>query len=197
MDLADITYFFDCCMGQWSIERTYHYLPQQEVERSHTDFRVEAITPDRRRQVLADNDYSQVYDSQIGVGNGGGSNIDALPGFQLAFHTVSDRGEEVTQELGALFVPTHQDGDILTGDYLRDRAYEEDRPIISTFRYDQSNRELLMTTPYTRVVSVDSILLVNPTLRIRRILNYQRPAEGEPMDTLVLVGFGVEQKVDG
>lgn len=52
-----------------------------------------------------------------------------------------------------------------------------------------------MTTPYTRVVSVDSILLVNPTMRIRRILNYQRPEAGQPLDTLVLVGFGVEQKV--
>jgi hypothetical protein len=51
-----------------------------------------------------------------------------------------------------------------------------------------------MTTHYTRVVSVDSIILVNPTMRIRRILNYQRPAEKEPMDTLVLAGFGIEQK---
>jgi hypothetical protein len=34
-------------------------------------------------------------------------------------------------------------------------------------------------------------------MRIRRILNYRRPAEGEALDTLVLVGFGVEQKVEG
>ena len=183
MDLADITYFFDCCIGHWSIERTYHYLTHQEIERSHTDFRVDAITPDLRRKVLADNGYGDV------------DNIDALPGFQLAFHTVSDKGEQVSQELRALFVPKQQEGTVLTGDYLRDRAYEEDRPIVSSFRYDQSTRELLMTTPYTKVVSVDSILLVNPTMRIRRILNYKRPAEGEPMDTLVLVGFGVEQKV--
>jgi hypothetical protein len=26
------------------------------------------------------------------------------------------------------------------------------------------------------------------------ILNYQRPEAGQPLDTLVLVGFGVEQK---
>ena len=168
MDLADITYFFDCCVGHWSIDRTYHYLTHQEIERSHTDFRVDAITPALRRQ---------------------------LPGFQLAFRTVSEKGEEVSQELRALFVPRQQEGTVLTGDYLRDRAYEEDRPLVSTFRY--SNRELLMTTPYTRVVSVDSILLVNPTMRIRRILNYRRPAEGEALDTLVLVGFGVEQKVEG
>jgi hypothetical protein len=185
MDLADITYFFDCCIGQWSIERTYHYMAQQEIERSHTDFRVDAITPDLRRKVLTDNGYGKVDD------------IDSLPGFQLAFHTVSDKGEEVTQELRALFVPQQQVGTVLRGDYLRDRAYEEDRPIISSFTYDQSNHELLMTTPYTKVVSVDSILLVNPTTRIRRILNYKRPAEGEPLDSLVLVGFGVEQKVSG
>jgi hypothetical protein len=185
MDLADITYFFDCCIGQWSIERTYHYMAQQEIERSHTDFRVDAITPDLRRKVLTDNGYGKVDD------------IDSLPGFQLAFHTVSDKGEEVTQELRALFVPQQQVGTVLRGDYLRDRAYEEDRPIISSFTYDQSNHELLMTTPYTKVVSVDSILLVNPTTRIRRILNYKRPAKGEPLDSLVLVGFGVEQKVSG
>lgn len=183
MDLADITYFFDCCIGQWSIERTYHYIAQQEVERSHTDFRVDAITPELRRKVLTDNGYGEV------------ENIDRLPGFQLSFHTVSDKGEEVTQELRALFVPKQQAGTVLSGDYLRDRAYEEARPIISSFTYDQSNRELLMTTPYTKIVSVDSILLVNPTMRLRRILNYVRPAQGEALETLALVGFGVEEKL--
>ena len=51
-----------------------------------------------------------------------------------------------------------------------------------------------MTTHYTRVVSVDSITLINPNLRIRKILNYQRPPEGQPLENVVLVGFGVEQK---
>ena len=182
MDLADITYFFDCCIGQWSIERTYHYIAQREVERSHTEFRVDAITPDLKQKVLTDNAYGDV----------GG--LDDLPGFRLGFHTVSEKGEEVSQELRMLFVPKQQDGHFLEGDYLRDRAYEESRPIISEFRFNTQTRELLMTTRYTKVVSVDSILLVNPTMRIRRILNYQRPAAGEPLDTLVLVGFGVEQK---
>jgi len=183
MDLSDINYFFDCCMGQWSIERTYHYLTHQEVERSHTDFRVDPITPDLRRKVLVDNDYPEVHD------------LNQLPGFQLEFHTVSDKGEKVSQELRALFVPKGQVDGVITGDYLRDRAYEEARPIVSTFRYDPTTRELLMTTPYTRVVSVDSILLINPAMRIRRIFNYQRPADRQPLDTLILVGFGVEQKV--
>ncbi|NEO63373.1 MAG: phycobiliprotein lyase, partial [Moorea sp. SIO4G2] len=43
--------------------------------------------------------------------------------------------------------------------------------------------------------SVDSITLINPNLRIRKIINYQRPLESEPLDKVVLVGFGVEQKV--
>ncbi len=183
MDLSDFHYFFDCCVGNWQTERTYHYLTHQDVERSHTEFRVDAITPDLKQKVLADNGYGEVTE------------LDPLPGFRLGFHTVSEKGEEVSQELRMLFVPKQQDNGVLEGDYLRDRAYEEARPIISHFRYDPANRELLMTTRYTKVVSVDSILLVNPQMRIRRILNYQRPAEGSPLDTLVLVGFGVEQKV--
>lgn len=185
MDLNAIHYFFDCCLGRWSIERTYHYLRHQLVERSHTDFYVEAITPELRRQVLADNHYP--------VPEGG--DLDQLPGFQLRFQTVSETGEEVSQELRALFVPRQQQGEVLTGDYLRDRAYEEARPIISSFSYNANHRELLMTTPYTQVVSVDSITLINPNLRIRRILNYQRPELDQPLDTLRLVGFGVEQKI--
>jgi hypothetical protein len=54
-----------------------------------------------------------------------------------------------------------------------------------------------MTTHYQRVVSVDSITLVNPTLRLRRILNYHRPAtEDAPLDQIALAGFGVEQKIN-
>ncbi len=182
MDLTDINYFFDCCIGHWDIERTYHYLTHQEIERSHTDFKVNPITPELKQKVLADNEYRE------------GLDLSQMPGFQLVFHTVSDKGEEVSQELCALFVPKEQEGSLITGDYLRDRAYEEARPIISSFAYNQDNRELLMTTYYTRVVSVDSITLINPKMRIRKILNYQRPDPGAPMDQLVLVGFGVEQK---
>ena len=186
MDLANFYYFFDCCVGSWATERTYHYLSHQEVERSRTDFQEDAITPELKRQVLTDNGYENLDRPEM---------IASLPGFRLGFHTVSEKGEEVSQELRMLFVPLQQNGDILEGSYLRDRAYEEARPIISHFRYDGSSRELLMTTRYTQVVSVDSIILVNPTLRLRRILNYVRPPEGEPLTTLSLVGFGVEQKV--
>ena len=59
MDLTDINYFFDCCIGHWDIERTYHYLAHNEIERSHTDFQVDPITPELKRKVLADNEYGE------------------------------------------------------------------------------------------------------------------------------------------
>lgn len=183
MDTSKLQNFFDCCLGHWDIERTYHYLTRQEVERSHTKYEVKSLTPELQRKVLVDNQYD--------VSN----QEETLSGFQLSFHTVSEKGEEVAQSLNALFVPKQQQGDILEGDYLRDRAYEEARPIVSRFRFDPEISELLMTTPYTQVVSVDSIMLVNPNLRIRKIINYDRPPEGEPLKNVRLVGFGVEQKV--
>ncbi|MGD1931243.1 MAG: phycobiliprotein lyase [Leptolyngbyaceae cyanobacterium] len=183
MDLQTFHNFFDCCVGQWISERTYHYLSHQEIERSRTEFTVAPITPDLKQKVLDDNQYGDV------------DHIDTLPGFRLGFHTVSEKGEEVSQELRLLFVPKLDGDGWLEGDYLRDRAYEEDRPIISHFRYGLSDRELLMTTRYTKVISVDSITLVNPDLRIRRILNYQRPpVDHAPLETVLLAGFGVEQK---
>lgn len=173
--------FFEACVGSWATERTYHYLTHQEVERSRTEFAIEPVTLERKAQVLADNQYSEQPD------------LASLPGFHLAFETVSEKGERVNQALNMLFVP-QVDGEMVVGDYLRDRAYEESRPIVSQFRFNPTNRELLMTTTYTRVVSVDSITLIHPSLRIRKILNYRRPAEGEALQEVVLVGFGVEQK---
>ncbi|WP_008314426.1 phycobiliprotein lyase [Leptolyngbya sp. PCC 6406] len=182
--IQDFQSFFDCCVGDWISERTYHYLSHQEIERSRTTFRVDPISLDLKQKVLADNHYE--YEAPEA--------LESLPGFRLGFHTVSEAGEEVSQELRMLFIPQEDSAGVLAGDYLRDRAYEEERPIISRFRYTLTSRELLMTTRYTKVVSVDSITLVNPTLRVRRILNYQRPAADGPLETLLLAGFGVEQK---
>ncbi|MEO1403625.1 MAG: phycobiliprotein lyase, partial [Cyanobacteria bacterium J06635_1] len=109
--------FFDHCVGRWSTERTYHYLTDQEVERSHTDFEVTPLRSDRKQKVLTDNQYASV------------PNLEDLPGFSMAFDTVSEKGEKVSQSLNLLFVPQPEDGPILAGDYLRDRAYEEARPI--------------------------------------------------------------------
>lgn len=178
------TAFFDACVGTWITERTYHYLTQQEVERSHTEFVIQPVTVDRKQQVLVDNQYPIPPD------------LDSLPGYHLEFATVSDKGDRVNQVLNMLFVPQQQDGDLIQGDYLRDRAYEESRPIVSHFQFNPENRELLMTTTYTKVISVDSITLINPKLRIRKILNYRRPDANEPLKDVVLVGFGVEQKME-
>lgn len=182
IETAKFQNFFDCCVGNWATERTYHYMAREEVERSHTDFSVYPLTADLKTKVLTDNQYAIPED------------LDVLPGYHLAFDTVSDKGERVSQQLNLLFVPKGQTGSTIEGDYLRDRAYEEAKPIISQFHFHTDTRELLMTTFYTRVVSVDSITLVNPNLRIRKILNYERPADGKPLENVVLVGFGVEQK---
>lgn len=182
LNVDPLNYFFDCCVGHWDIERTYHYLSHQQVERSHTEFEVVPIPLDLKAKVLIDNGYAEPPD------------LEPLPGFRMKFHTVSETGEEVSQELRTVFVPHRQHGQILEGAYLRDRAYEEARPIVSDFSYNAQTHELLMTTRYTQVVSVDSITLINPNLRIRRIYNYRRPTEGEPLETMLLVGFGVEQK---
>ena len=174
--------FFADCVGNWVSERTYHYLSQQEIERSRTEFTVKPLTSEQKFQVLTDNAYEE------------SNSLEAFPGFNLGFYTINDKGEEVSQNLNLMFVPTTESGNLLEGDYLRDRAYEEARPIVSHFRFNSVTKELLMTTNYTRVVSVDSITLTNPNLRIRKILNYQRPLEGQPLEKILLAGFGVEQK---
>jgi hypothetical protein len=174
--------FFAACVGSWTTERTYHYLSQQEVERSHTEFIINPLNNDGKLKVLDDNQYPTRPD------------LDNLPGYNLGFHTVSERGDEVKQNLNLIFVPQQETNGYLEGDYLRDRAYEEAKPIISHFRFYAPTRELLMTTNYTQVISVDSITLVNPNLRIRKIINYRRPDAGEPLTDVSLVGFGVEQK---
>lgn len=182
MGISEFQEFFDNCVGGWATERTYHYLTQQEVERSRTEFVVEPITQDIKVKVLEDNMFD--IPSDLGV----------LPGYHLKFQTVSEKGEKVSQQLNMLFVTQMEETNILQGKYLRDRAYEEERPIVADFRFDITKRELLMTTNYTDVIAVDSITMINPNLRIRKILTYRRPNEGQPLEELVLVGFGVEQK---
>lgn len=175
--------FFACCVGNWKTERTYHYVLRKEVERSRTEFEINPLTTTQKLKVLQDNSYLLP------------ETVDPLPGFALSFYTISEHGEEVSQSLNLMFVPKGESEGYLEGDYLRDRAYEEAQPIVSYFRFDLQSRELLMKTQYTRIVSVDSITLINPELRIRKIINYQRPPEGQPLNQVVLVGFGVEQKV--
>ena len=181
--MAPFQAFFECCIGSWETERTYHYLKHQEVERSHTEFEVVPLDSVIKTKVLSDNQYEVPLE------------LETLPGFQLSFSTLSEKGEAVSQTLNMLFVPKQMEEGLLVGDYLRDKAYEEAKPMISQFRFNPETNGLLMTTKYTRVVSVDSIQFINPGLRIRKIFNYQRPEAGQPLDTMLLVGFGVEQKV--
>ncbi|MDY6782319.1 MAG: phycobiliprotein lyase [Cyanobacteriota bacterium] len=183
MTNSEFQTFFDCCVGSWVAERTYHYLTSPDVERSRTEFHVEPLNNKLKHKVLSDNQYATPPD------------LETLPGFHLGFFTRSEKGDEVAQELNFLFVPRQEESEMLEGDYLRDRAYEESRPIVSHFRFHTATRELLMTTNYTRVISSDSITLVNPNLRIRKIVNYLRPTEEIPLESVMLVGFGVEQKV--
>ena len=175
--------FFNDCVGSWVSERTYHYLMDKNIERSRTEFTVKPLNSEQKTKVLSDNAYQQM------------SNLDSFPGFNLGFYTINEKGEEVQQNLNLMFVPTTESANFLEGDYLRDRAYEEARPIISHFRFDSITKELLMTTNYTRVVSVDSITLTNPNLRIRKILNYLKPPADRPLEKVILAGFGIEQKV--
>ncbi len=182
MNTTEFQAFFDCCVGSWVTERTYHYLTHKEVERSRTEFTITPLSSALKTKVLQDNKYLLA------------SELDNLPGFSLEFYTISEKGEEVTQQLNLLFVPKSENNGYLAGDYLRDRAYEEAKPIVSQFRFEKATRELLMTTYYTRVVSVDSITLINPNLRLRKILNYQRPEAEQELLNVILVGFGVENK---
>lgn len=186
MNTAVFEQFFADCVGNWQSDRTYHYLTHKEIERSQTTFEVAPLTSDRKAKVLSDNAYEEL------------DNLANLPGFNLGFYTISETGEEKKQNLNLMFVPKSETGvlnELLEGDYLRDRAYEESRPIISDFRFNSSTKELLMTTNYTQVVSVDSITLINPTMRIRKIINYAKPPVSSPLEEVLLVGFGVEKKL--
>jgi len=176
--------FFDACVGTWIAERTYHYVTEQNVERSRTQFIIQPLTIENKSKVMTDNQYSLKSD------------LETLPGYHLEFSTVSEKGDRVNQSLNFLFIPHEVDGTGLLGDYLRDRAYEEARPIISRFHFNLATRELLLTTPYRYIVSVDSIMLISPKLRVRKILNYHRPDGNKPLQDLSLAGFGVEQKIE-
>jgi hypothetical protein len=182
MNHPEFDRFFECCVGTWKSERTYHYLNAAQVERSRTEFTVAPVAPDLKLKVLSDNQRPPHPE------------VDRLQGYHLEFNTISETGEQVAQQLNLLFVPTQGNEETIEGDYLRDRAYEEAKPMVADFRFHIPSRELLMTTHYTQVVSVDSITLINSQLRIRKIINYQRPPAGQRLDTVLLVGFGVERK---
>ena len=117
-------------------------------------------------------------------------------GFRVEFLTkMASQDELVRAGTNLAFVPEEvYDGGVIAGAYYRDLGYEESAPIKARFVFDCGKMELVMTTFYTSVVSVDQISLISDSLRLRKIVNYRRVPEGEVMEDALLVGFGVERK---
>ncbi|GAB4368687.1 MAG: phycobiliprotein lyase [Elainellaceae cyanobacterium] len=210
--------FFTACAGFWKTERTYHSVLTGEVERSYTEFRADTLDLAEKQQILSG--------SRAGEQTFSGITIDverimhnsmAMPGFAIAFDTRSEKGEEVSMRLKALFVPdsyviskqqefepmplpiaaqvpAEPTGEVIQGFYLRDKGYSEAGAIAGRFTYQPTRQTLEMTTYYNRSVAVDQMRLVNPELRLRTIVTYQRPTDGSLPSIIDLIGFGVEHK---
>lgn len=207
--------FFVACSGLWQTERTYHFVLQQEVERSFTEFRVQPLDLNEKQQILATTSAME--------GAFAGFKLDATalssdglgcPGFAIAFETRSEKGEEVSMSLKALFVPdvyvatpvsyqplplpiaaqVPSDGELIRGFYLRDEGYSEAGSIAGHFTYQPTRQTLEMTTYYNRSVAVDQMRFISPELRMRTIVTYRRPPAGEEPTIVDLIGFGVERK---
>ncbi|MGV0027455.1 phycobiliprotein lyase [Phormidesmis priestleyi] len=204
--------FFDACAGTWTTERTYHYVQEGEIERSYTEFKVDALTETEKQRILIPSDESSMGQFQVDTSKMTESGT--CPGFAIAFNTVSEKGEQVAMSLKALFVPdaymiqqaptetlplaaqvpTDSNGDLIQGFYLRDQGYSEAGTIAGRFTYQTIRQTLEMTTHYQRSVAVDQMRLLSPTTRLRTIVTYQRPQSGEVPSVMTLVGFGVEHK---
>ncbi len=208
--MLEIQDFFAACVGTWKTERTYHYPLQNEVERSYTEFNVAALKPAEKHQISS---------TFLPVGClSGESALDLCPGFSIDFDTVSEKGEQVSMQLQALFVPEQtiiaphllpidpqapasplaaeilDSPEAIGGLYVRDEGYSETGAITGRFTYLPSRQALEMTTYYSRSVAVDQIRLIASDLRLRTIVTYQRPQPGEVPTIINLVGFGLERK---
>ena len=98
--------FFIACAGFWKTERTYHFVSENEVERSYTEFRADTLDQRTKEQILSKSNSDSDAFSGIKI------DIDramysptASPGFSVSFDTRSEKGEEVSMSLKALFVP--------------------------------------------------------------------------------------------
>lgn len=205
--------FFVACAGFWTTERTYHSVLEGQIERSYTEFRVETLTSTEKQRILSLSDPA-VAPIKVDV-NKLTQDQQACPGFAIAFDTRSETGETVAMSLKALFVPDDYvlsteliantppppvaaqvaaENEVIQGFYLRDEGYSEAGAIAGRFTYQPMRQTLEMTTYYKRSVAVDQMRIVAPNLRLRTIVTYQRPAEGEVPTAITLVGFGVEHK---
>lgn len=215
--------FFVNCIGQWTTERTYHFLPDGKIERSHTEFRADLLLLNEKERIITQS--NAAADPLNGV------KLDLVqamqdekstPGFAIGFDTVSEHGERVSMSLNALFIPDTfvtqtgtqlpplplvaqvalaPDAELVQGFYLRDEGYSEAGAIAGRFTYQATRQTLEMTTYYRQSVAVDQMRLVSPTVRLRTIVTYQRPpANPHPASNILpteitLIGFGVEQKL--
>lgn len=185
--MAAFRTFFASQSGSWNSERTYHYTDDQPGrEESATTFDVLSLSDDEVRAVLTANRATEAFDDKT---------VTSAEGFRVSFLTRMASQEKLVQNSTDLaFVPLEVDGAFVSGLYFRSMGYEERNPVIARFNFDAGMNSLNMITKYSTVTSVDKITLVNPTMRLRNIVNYKRPADGMPLTDPVLVGFGVEKK---
>lgn len=210
--MLSIEDFFTNCTGLWKTDRTYHTPVDNEVERSYTEFQATPLTIADKQNLIAPNeqlalqvDLEQVKDNE-----------NRLPGFEIAFDTVSEKGEKVSMQLKALFVPdlyvlsvdksvtypdpptaaqVNAEGEIIKGFYLRNEGYSEAGAIAGRFTYQPTRQTLEMTTYYRRSVAVDQMRFLAPDLRLRTIVTYRRePNSLQPPTEVSLVGFGLERR---
>ncbi|PSB25862.1 phycobiliprotein lyase [Stenomitos frigidus] len=207
--------FFTTCTGLWTTERTYHSTLRGEVERSYTEFRVDSLTTADKQQILSSQSSAAIQALPLDTVKLADEET-LCPGFAIAFDTRSEKGEQVSMSLKALFVPDHYLtitqpvatpplpiaaqvvaeplGEAIQGFYLRDEGYSEVGAIAGRFTYQPTRQTLEMTTYYRRSVAVDQMRIIAPDLRLRTIVTYQRPEANEPPTIIDLVGFGVERK---
>lgn len=200
--------FFEHCDGYWTIERTYHTPSTGEVERSHTDYHVIALTDADKIPLLAISG-GQVVWAQARLAQ----NPALIPGFQISFETFSEKGERRAMALKALFVPdtylqqdnapplplplaaaVGNDPEIIRGYYLRDEGYQEAGAIAGRFTYQPHGHCLEMTTYYQQSVAVDQMRFLDATTRLRTITTYRRPPLNGTPTEITLVGFGLEKR---
>ncbi|NJR64890.1 MAG: phycobiliprotein lyase [Leptolyngbyaceae cyanobacterium CRU_2_3] len=208
--------FFIACAGFWKTERTYHFVSENEVERSYTEFRAEMLEQSIKQQILSKSDSGSDPFASIKIDTERAmQDPTASPGFAVSFETRSEKGEEVAMTLNALFIPdafvtsdatnfpamplpaaaeVDMSGEVIQGFYLRDQGYSESGAIAGRFTYQPIRQTLEMTTYYNRSVAVDQMRFVTPTLRLRTIVTYQRPVDGSTPTVITLIGFGMEQK---
>lgn len=201
--------FFTACTGIWKTERIYHSILQGEIERSYTQYQVKPLLKAQKQQILAD-----AAKGGLKVDLAASSSQIGCPGFAIAFETVSETGEQVSMSLQAMFIPdayaieqipsqlpplpnaaqVSPTEEIIEGFYLRDEGYSEPGAVKSRFTYLPSRQTLEMITYYRSSVAVDQMRLVEPDLRLRTIITYQRPDINVSPTIIDLVGFGVERR---